>query len=90
MANSDPFGAASKLETSSGEFTYYSLPKLEEQGLGEISRLPYLRWNGCTSMAEATRIKFVCGNSQWMHRKKIATTILKWWALRVVPGIATG
>ena len=41
MATSDPFGAASKLETSSGEFTYYSLPKLEEQGLGEISRLPY-------------------------------------------------
>jgi aconitate hydratase len=37
----DPFGARATLETRSGPVTLYRLARLEEQGLGVISRLPY-------------------------------------------------
>ncbi len=39
--NLDSFGARSELETSAGTFVYYRLGKLEEDGLGKISRLPF-------------------------------------------------
>jgi aconitate hydratase len=37
----DPFGARDTFDTGSGEAGIYRLKKLEELGLGEISRLPY-------------------------------------------------
>ncbi len=37
----DAFGSLATLRTSSGEFTIYSLEKLERAGLGNISQLPY-------------------------------------------------
>jgi aconitate hydratase len=37
----NPFGSAAELKTSSGSFTYYSLPKLAEAGIGHINTLPY-------------------------------------------------
>ncbi len=37
----DPFHARDTLETSSGKVGIYRLSKLEEQGLGAISKLPY-------------------------------------------------
>ncbi|MGB1926863.1 MAG: aconitate hydratase AcnA, partial [Rubripirellula sp.] len=37
----DPFGVRSQFDTGSGQATLYSLQKLEEAGLGNISRLPF-------------------------------------------------
>jgi len=37
----NPFGAETALNTAAGDFTYFSLPKLAEQGVGQIERLPY-------------------------------------------------
>ena len=37
----DPFGVRSQFDTGSGQATLYSLKKLEETGVGEISRLPF-------------------------------------------------
>jgi aconitate hydratase len=37
----NPFGAQATLTTSSGTFTYFSLPKLAESGISGIERLPY-------------------------------------------------
>ena len=41
MSSSNPFNAAAKLTTSSGDVTIYRLRALEEAGLGDISTLPY-------------------------------------------------
>jgi aconitate hydratase len=41
MPGANPFGAALPLATSSGEYTYFSLPKLDGLGLGAIDRLPF-------------------------------------------------
>ena len=41
MAVTNPFGAESVLKTSSGEYKYYSLPKLAERGFSQIQTLPY-------------------------------------------------
>jgi len=38
---SDPFGARDTFETGSGKAGIYRLSKLEDQGLGNISKLPY-------------------------------------------------
>ncbi|MBI1348099.1 aconitate hydratase AcnA [bacterium] len=35
------FNAAAKLSTSQGDYTYYSLPRLTELGLGSMDRLPF-------------------------------------------------
>ena len=40
MANHDPFNARKTLTTDAGELTYYDLYSLEEQGLGEVGKLP--------------------------------------------------
>ena len=37
----DAFGAKRVLNTSEGALTYWSLPVLEQSGVGNISRLPY-------------------------------------------------
>ena len=37
----DPFGARDQFDTGNGSATLYRLSKLEEAGLGEISRLPF-------------------------------------------------
>ena len=37
----DPFGARATLKTHAGAVTIYRLSRLEQQGLGSISRLPY-------------------------------------------------
>ncbi len=37
----DPFGARATLETPSGPVILYRLSRLEEQGIGTVSRLPY-------------------------------------------------
>jgi aconitate hydratase len=39
--NRDPFEARATLETGGGSVVMYRLSKLEEMGLGNISRLPY-------------------------------------------------
>jgi len=41
QTNTDPFGARAVLETESSPVVYYSLKKLERDGVGDISRLPY-------------------------------------------------
>ena len=41
MPGKDAFDARSLLETRQGRFTYYRLSKLEESGLGQVSRLPF-------------------------------------------------
>jgi len=41
MAREDHFNVKSTLASGGQEYVYYSLPKLEERGLGEIGRLPY-------------------------------------------------
>jgi aconitate hydratase len=41
MAVQNPFGAAATLTTQAGPLTYFRLPKLAEEGLGAIDRLPY-------------------------------------------------
>ncbi len=37
----DPFGVRSTFQGPSGEIGYYSLPKLEELGIGPVSKLPF-------------------------------------------------
>ena len=37
----DPFGARATLTTAGGPVTLYSLPRLEQLGLGSLARLPY-------------------------------------------------
>jgi aconitate hydratase len=39
--HNDPFGARGTLETKSGPVTLYRLDRLEKDGVGEISRLPF-------------------------------------------------
>jgi len=39
--HSDPFGARTTLETAGGPVVIYRLSRLEEEGLGAVSRLPY-------------------------------------------------
>ena len=41
MPLANPFGTLSQLSTKSGDWQYYSLPKLEAAGVGTLSRLPY-------------------------------------------------
>ena len=41
MASMNAFGALSTLSTQNGDIQYYSLKKLEEAGLGNVSRLPF-------------------------------------------------
>jgi len=41
MPGKDVFGARDALETSQGRMTFYRLSRLEESGLGRISRLPF-------------------------------------------------
>ena len=42
MPTTDPFKTLRSFEPTKGtSASYYSLPALEEQGLGKISRLPY-------------------------------------------------
>jgi aconitate hydratase len=41
MAATNPFGAEAVLKTSSGEFKYFSLPKLAAKGFGQIDTLPF-------------------------------------------------
>ncbi len=41
MSLKNAFGAATELKTSSGPVTYFSLPKLASQGIGQIEKLPY-------------------------------------------------
>ncbi len=41
MSVKNAFGAATELKTSSGSLTYFSLPKLAAQGIGNIESLPY-------------------------------------------------
>ena len=38
---SNPFGAETKLSTSEGDYTIYSLKKLADDGIGHIDKLPY-------------------------------------------------
>ena len=37
----DALGAFAELDTAAGKVGWYSLEKLEEQGAGAVSRLPY-------------------------------------------------
>ena len=37
----DPFGARTAFETGSGSAVMYRLNRLEEEGIGAVSRLPY-------------------------------------------------
>src|ERR1051326_1131731 len=39
--STNSFGAAAKLRVGDREFDYYRLPRLEETGVGNISRLPF-------------------------------------------------
>ena len=41
MASGNPFGAEGQLKTASGEYTYYRLQKLIDDGIGDIETLPY-------------------------------------------------
>ena len=41
MASGNPFGAEGQLKTAGGEFTYYRLQKLIDDGIGDIQTLPY-------------------------------------------------
>jgi aconitate hydratase len=41
MAATNPFGAESVLQTSAGEFKYFSLPQLAKKGFGQIDTLPF-------------------------------------------------
>ncbi len=41
MTTGNPYGAEQTLKTSSGEYRFYNLNVLKDQGFGEISRLPY-------------------------------------------------
>jgi len=37
----DSFGARTEIETGSGKASYFSLAKLAEDGIADISRLPF-------------------------------------------------
>ena len=37
----DPFSARRELETQGGTVGYWSLPALQDAGLGDVSKLPY-------------------------------------------------
>ena len=41
MTNQDVFSARRTLETNSGPVTFYNVNALEEQGIGQISRMPF-------------------------------------------------
>lgn len=41
MASANPFGTQSRLNAQAGDFTYYSLPKLAQQGIGDLDALPF-------------------------------------------------
>jgi aconitate hydratase len=41
MANKDAFNVKSSLQVGGKDFSFYSLPKLEESGVGAISKLPF-------------------------------------------------
>ena len=41
MSKQDVFGVRSSLNVDGKNYVYYSLKKLEEKGIGSISRLPY-------------------------------------------------
>ena len=41
VTGNDSFGARASLQTPSGEFTYYRLAALKEQGVVDIDRLPF-------------------------------------------------
>lgn len=41
MTNQDHFNVKSSLQVGDQTYTYYSLPKLEEHGVGNISKLPF-------------------------------------------------
>lgn len=41
MASTDPFGARGTFDTGNGEAGIYRISKLQEQGVGDISKLPY-------------------------------------------------
>ncbi len=41
MSNTNPFGAESTLSTAAGKVKYFSLPKLIQDGIGDIETLPY-------------------------------------------------
>ncbi|QDT38475.1 aconitate hydratase AcnA [Stratiformator vulcanicus] len=41
MGAQDPFQAVKKVSSKAGEFTYYSLPALQDAGLGDIGTLPF-------------------------------------------------
>ena len=42
MSNlNDPLGALAELDTAAGKVSWFNLARLEEQGAGEVSRLPY-------------------------------------------------
>ncbi len=41
MSSGNPFNAKESLKTSAGEFQFYNIQKLTDQGLGDTSRLPY-------------------------------------------------
>ncbi|MGE3315727.1 MAG: aconitate hydratase AcnA, partial [Planctomycetaceae bacterium] len=40
-ADNNPFGAVATLKTKSGDYQYYSLPKLIADNVGDVSTLPY-------------------------------------------------
>jgi len=41
MATINPFGSISTLTTKAGDVTYYSLGKLQQSGVGDLSKLPF-------------------------------------------------
>ena len=41
MASGNPFGAEGQLTAAGGEFKYYRLQKLIDDGIGNIESLPY-------------------------------------------------
>jgi len=41
VTNGNPFNSRKTLETAKGSYTYFDLGALEEQGVGEIGRLPF-------------------------------------------------
>jgi aconitate hydratase len=41
MSLNNPFGSLAKLDTASGQVSFYSLRRLEEEGIGNLSQLPY-------------------------------------------------
>jgi aconitate hydratase len=41
MTNKDAFSVKSSLQVGTKKYSYYSLPQLEEQGVGPVSKLPF-------------------------------------------------